>query len=105
MTGRERGHSLKQVPASQESCEAHDLVNNNGAPVEQDLNIVIVCCRSDPLISSDVYSRSLRFSHIDRPDFVIDRASPLSQRRGTFQDEEDRIMNLFTHSRSQSAKL
>ena len=63
--------------------------------------------RSDPLISSDVYSRSLRFSHIDRPDFVIDRASPLSQRRGTFQDEEDRIMNLFraTNSRSQSAKL
>ena len=97
---------MKQVPASQESCAAHVLVNNNRAPVEQDLNI-IVCCRSDPLISSDVYSRSLRFSHIDRPDFVIDRASPLSQRRGTFQDEEDRIMNLFraTHSRSQSAKL
>ena len=54
--------------------------------------------RSDPLVTSDVYSRSLRFffqfngkdtflipykrfSHIERPEFIIDRSSPLMQKR------------------------
>ena len=79
----------------------------NAAPADKIFDMMIYNFRSDPLITSDVYSRSLRFSHIDRPEFVIDRASPLSQRRGTFQDEEERILNLFraNNERSQSAKL
>jgi len=62
--------------------------------------------KTDPLLSSDIYSRSLRYSHITRPEFLIDRSSPVKQTRGEFVDQEDKIANLFnvTKKRTRSAK-
>lgn len=57
-------------------------------------------CRSDPLLSSEIFSTSLRYSHVSRPHFHIDCSSPLPQLRGEFIDEEEKIANLFKVSRS-----
>lgn len=83
-------------------CESpHRLM----ATLDDDLSLDLPSMQqSDPLVTSDVYSRSLRFSHIERPEFIIDRSSPLMQKRGSFADEEDRILNLFSR-RIKSAKL
>lgn len=50
---------------------------------------------TDPLLNSEVYSKSLRFSHISRPELVIDRSSPVKQNIGDFVDEEEKILALF----------
>jgi len=51
--------------------------------------------QTDPLLNSEVYSKSLRFSHISRPELVIDRSSPVKQNIGDFVDEEEKILALF----------
>jgi len=50
---------------------------------------------SDPLLDSDIYSNSFRFSHISRPAFQIDRSSPIPTIRGSFEDKQEKIANLF----------
>jgi len=55
---------------------------------------------SDPLLDSDIYSNSFRFSHISRPAFLIDRSSPIPPIRGEFEDAQEKIANLFQSPRS-----
>jgi hypothetical protein len=66
---------------------------------------------SDSVLDPEVYSKSLRFSHISRsgdtclwsyshctysrPELVIDISSPVKQNTGDFVDEEEKILQLF----------
>jgi len=50
---------------------------------------------SDPLLDSDIYSNSFRFSHISRPAFLIDRSSPIPPIRGEFEDAQEKLQTFF----------
>lgn len=54
-------------------------------------------------ISKDIFDESLRYSHVDRPSLSIKPSSPLPQRKGSFEDPNEKIANLFNSKGSSSS--
>ena len=53
-------------------------------------------------ISKTIFDESLRYSNVDRPSLSIKPSSPVPQRRGSFEDPNEKIANLFHSNGSAS---
>ena len=51
-------------------------------------------------IPKDIFDESLRYSDVDRPKLSIIASAPLPQRRGSFEDPNEKIANLFNSMNS-----
>ena len=77
-----------KVTESSSNKDHDDVINSMMLQVEREENF--------SEIGSDIFDESLRFSHVDRPSFHINRSSPVARKTGDFITEEERIANIFS---------
>ena len=66
-------------------------VMNNPDSTDHDLEMTETSLN----ISKTIFDESLRYSNVDRPSLSIKPSSPVAQRRGSFEDPNEKIANLF----------
>ena len=92
-----RVHQIDSLQIEEVGTDEDEIVHvsNMKAQIEATTSEDVEATRQQSPIPKDIFDESLRYSAVDRPKLSVITSAPLPPRRGSFEDPNEKIANLF----------
>ena len=94
-----RVHQIDSLQIEEVGTDEDEIVHVSNMKAQIEATSEDTEARQSP-IPKDIFDESLRYSAVDRPKLSVITSAPLPPRRGSFEDPNEKIANLFNSMNS-----
>lgn len=94
-----RVHQIDSLQIEEVGTDEDEIVHVSNMKAQIEATSEDMEARQSP-IPKDIFDESLRYSAVDRPKLSVITSAPLPPRRGSFEDPNEKIANLFNSMNS-----